>query len=288
MIKFENVSKQFKTDFWAKPFLALNGVSFHVGAGELVGFLGANGAGKTTAIKIIMQFIRQTDGGVVYGPQFVKDQNSIFSNVGFLPERPYFYPHLSGGEFLNYMGELNGVEARVRKSEIDRWTKRFQLDRFLDRKLGKYSKGMLQRLGFISCLLHCPDVLILDEPLSGLDPIGRKEIKDILVELNNDGKTIFFSSHIVSDVEQICQKVIVLEDGKFVYQGQIDTLIEKNMTPDYNIVVQAGSGNVDKFKISGDQKDETLKKILNEGGRIISVGQNRPTLEQIVYNIRRQ
>jgi ABC-2 type transport system ATP-binding protein len=211
MITFNNITKSFKTDFWAKPFKALDCVSFTIREGELTGFLGANGAGKTTSIKIMMKFIWQNAGEVIYSNKLGINQMEIFSNLGFVPERPYFYPHLTGREFLSFAGELCKVTRNDLKTAIDKWGEQFQIAHAIDRKVRGYSKGMLQRLGIISSLIHNPKIIILDEPLSGLDPVGRKEIKDALLDLNKQGKTIFFSSHIVSDVEEISIKVLVVE-----------------------------------------------------------------------------
>ncbi len=282
MIKFQKVSKVFKVDFWATPFKALDDLSFHIEEGGLIGFLGANGAGKTTSIKILMNFINKNSGEIIFGNNLGSNKREILSNIGYVPERPYFYPHLTGKEFIYYMGQLSDVSKSLLEARMIKWSERFQIDHALNRKIRAYSKGMLQRVGFVSALIHDPKVLILDEPLSGLDPIGRKEIKDVMLELNKEGKTIFFSSHIVSDVEEICEKIVVIDKGKLIYEGSVEDLIEENMKPDYHIKIKEGHG-FKNYVISNENKDHFLKDILDEGGEVISVVQKRPTLEEIVY-----
>jgi len=302
MIEFVNISKTYKVDFWSKTFWALNGVCFSLKQGELVGFLGANGAGKTTSIKILMKFIRPHSGQIVYSPFLGKTFKDVISKIGYIPERPYFYPHLTGREFATYMGQLNQIPASVIKDRIKLWSERFLIDHALDRKIYGYSKGMLQRVGFVAALIHDPLLLILDEPLSGLDPVGRKEIKDVMVELYKQGKTIFFSSHIVPDVEEICDKVIVLEKGKLLYQGPITTLIEKNVRSNYDIRVQGNleeqflnkfpvkfhdkTNQIFHFDITKNQRDDFLREVLSLGGNLLDLHQDKPTLEEIVYKIR--
>ena len=296
MIELQEISKTYRTDFWAKEFWPLDKVSFRVEEGGLVGFLGANGAGKTTAIKIIMRFIRPREGRVVFNPLLGKDFKSIFGKIGYIPERPYFYPHLTGREFVTYMGQLNGVKSAVISTRMQHWAERFLITYALDRKLSGFSKGMLQRIGFVAALIHDPLLLILDEPISGLDPIGRKEIKDCLKELHRSGKTIFFTSHIVSDVEEICDKVVVLEKGKLLYQGAIDQLIEENIRPNYVVrladynqfTLPSYVQNFDRGKaeIPVEKREEYLAAAISSGCKVVSVQQNRPSLEQIIYEIR--
>jgi ABC-2 type transport system ATP-binding protein len=281
MITFENITKNFKQDFWAKTFRALDSVNFTIKEGALTGFLGANGAGKTTSIKIMMKFIGASGGAILYGSSLGKTQKDIFSNLGFVPERPYFYAHLTGREFLSFAGELCNVSKSDLSKNIIVWSERFQIAHALDRKIRGYSKGMLQRLGIISAIIHNPKLLILDEPLSGLDPVGRKEIKDSLVELHKQGKTIFFSSHIVSDVEEICENVLVLEKGTVLYDGRVDELISKHMNSDYVI---KHNGNI--TTVSQEQKDLKMRELVEAGAMIDSLNQMRPTLEEIVYKIR--
>lgn len=283
MLEFHSITKVFKSDLFAKPFVAIDDLSFKVDEGAVVGFLGANGAGKTTSLKIAMDFTRATKGEVTFAG-LGKTKTEIFSNLGFLPERPYFYPHLTGREFCYYMGSLVDMPKKRIKAQIERWAPKFRIEFALDREIHTYSKGMLQRIGFLTTLLHDPKLIILDEPLSGVDPIGRKELKDIIVEINKLGKTVFFSSHIVSDVEEICDKVIFLKEGKLVYQGKVDEIINKNIKPISRIrYILDGKTYVDK--VENSDKKRLLESLLAKDADILSVEQDKPTLESIFYNV---
>jgi ABC-2 type transport system ATP-binding protein len=284
MINFINVSKTYKTDFWAKKFFALEGVSFSVNTKSLTGFLGANGAGKTTSLKILMDFVRQDSGSVQFDKSLGSNKKDIFSRIGYLPERPYFYQSLTGYEFLNYMGKLQGLDNKFLKEQIVKWSKTFNINYALDRKVKGYSKGMLQRLGMASTLLHDPQLVILDEPLSGLDPVGRKEIKDVLLELNKSGHTIFFSSHIVSDIEEICDDVVVLEKGKCIYSGKVNDLIVASGDFVWEVSYRNAIG-VSKESVTVEDKDNRIKQLIMDGSTILSVNLKRQSLESIIYKI---
>ncbi len=287
MIEFKEVEKKFKVDFWAKPFIALDNVSFTVLPSKITGFLGANGAGKTTSIKSIFKFIPIDSGEINYSSELGQNFKEVLSNIGYVPERPYFYPHLTGEEFVTYMGKLQDMKVPDIRSQMMKWAERFKIDHALSRKIHGYSKGMLQRLGFVTALIHNPQMIILDEPLSGLDPVGRKEIKEAMLELNKIGKTIFFSSHIVSDVEEVCSEVVVLEKGKNLYSGPIDNLIEKNNKSEFKLTYKLPDGRIEIVKESELKKKDLLEKTLSSGYEILSMNPLRPSLEEIVYNIRK-
>jgi ABC-2 type transport system ATP-binding protein len=299
MIHFKEVTKVFKTDIFSPPFCALDAVDFTVPEGSMVGFLGANGAGKTTSLKIIMDFIRPTSGNVVFDKSLGTTQLEIFKNIGFLPERPYFYPNLTGEEFIHFMGKLSEVPTNQIKHEISVWAPKFKIDYALKRELKTYSKGMLQRVGFLATILHHPKLVILDEPISGLDPIGRKELKDVIVEIQKEGKTIFFSSHIVPDVEEICDRVIFLKEGKLVYDGPVNTLLSKNNGQDYLFILQENGSqdfttpfkqkvqlpeSFSKYVVTASEKDHFLNEALQKKANIISIDSVRPSLEEIFYH----
>lgn len=285
MIRFEKIKKKFQHHFWDKEFLALDSISFEIKAGDLVGFLGANGAGKTTLIKILMDFIRADSGEVSFASDLGENKKEFFRNIGYLPEKAYLYPHLTGREFLTFTGKLNDIKNDDLNSLINSWSKTMQIFHAIDRNIHTYSKGMQQRLGFISALIHKPKFIILDEPLSGLDPVGRKDFKKILQELNAQGITIFFSSHVVSDVEEICNKVVFIEKGKLIYEGSIDELILKNSNDDYQI--KYFSGNELRIeKVSVSEKDNFLKNIINNNFNIVGVEKEKPSLEEIIYKIK--
>jgi ABC-2 type transport system ATP-binding protein len=287
MIEVISVKKSFQTDFWTKPFWALDDVSFSVPEGKIVGFLGANGAGKTTSLKIILGFIKANSGSVLFNQKWGSNFSNILSHIGYLPERPYFYPHLTGNEFLHYMGKLNNLNNHEIKSSISKWAPRLRIDFALDRKIRNYSKGMLQRLGFVCSLIHNPDLIILDEPVSGLDPIGRKEIKDVISEINKEGKTIFFSSHIVPDVEEICDSVIFLEKGKLIYQGSIEKLIHDNQKSTYELkYLNKNTNQLEILQVDSNNKESCISDQIRLGNDIISFNRDKLSLEEIFYKVK--
>ena len=286
MIEFSHITKKFQANFWEKEFIAVNDVSFKIETGDLVGFLGANGAGKTTLIKILMDFSRQTSGEIIFDQTMGQSLNEIKSSIGYLPERPYLYPHLSGREFLEYVGKINSIESETLNNLIQTWSTKLQIDHALLKLTKSYSKGMLQRLGFVSCLIHNPKFLVLDEPLSGLDPVGRRDFKRILVELNKSGVTIFFSSHIVSDVEEICNKVIFIEKGNLVYQGKLDTLLDKHANDLFSIKALIGD-KIETVHLNNAEKNKYIEKMILEKNDILEIEKEKITLEEIIYKIKK-
>lgn len=285
MLAFDNITKIFNSDLFSQAFVALEKLSFQVKEGAITGFLGANGAGKTTSLKIAMDFIRPTSGNLSFDKKLGTRRSEVLRNIGYLPEKPYFYPHLKGHEFCHYMGALSGLTKKEINDRIKTWAPRFKIDFALDRVLNTYSKGMLQRIGFLVTLLHDPKLIILDEPLSGLDPIGRKDLKDVIVEINKQGKTVFFSSHIVSDVEEICGEVIFLKKGKLVYQGSVDQIIQDNIKP-RSIIRYRHNNNFDSLFVNLEDKQKEILKLIQENKEIISVNNEKLTLEEIIYNVK--
>lgn len=299
MINFKNVTKIFKSDLLSQHFVALDNVSFNIPAGSMVGFLGANGAGKTTSLKIIMDFIRPTSGEIEFDKKILgSTRMDVFKNIGFLPERPYFYPNLTGEEFLTFMGDISAMPKNEIKAETTKWAPRFKIDHALKRELKTYSKGMLQRIGFMATIIHQPKLIILDEPLSGLDPIGRKELKDVIVEVHKAGKTVFFSSHIVPDIEEICDRVIFLKDGKLIYDGPVNTLLMNDKEKDFVVTLQGKEvkfqtphknltnlpDNVVKVVVRSEHKDALLTEAIKLKTNIFSLEMIKPSLEEIFYN----
>lgn len=223
-ISTKNLGKIYRVGFFMRQVEGLRDLSLEVGQGEAFGFIGPNGAGKTTTIKILMGLHRPTSGSAsLFGVDV--NESAARSRVGFLPERPYFYEHLSAREVLHFYGQLSGMESDMRADRIEMLLERVQLTRFADVSLAKYSKGMLQRVGLCQTLLHDPDLVVLDEPMSGLDPVGRALVRDLIIEQRDAGKTVFFSSHILSDVEAICDRVAILVAGELRESGPIDEVV---------------------------------------------------------------
>jgi ABC-2 type transport system ATP-binding protein len=285
MLKLSNITKSFNSDLFRKEFVAVDKLSFSINPGKIIGFLGANGAGKTTTMKMLMDFIRPSSGEIIYSKELGKDKNEILSNIGFLPERPYFYPHLTGREFCFYMGQLSGLNKAKIKDQVDIWAPIFKIDFALDRAIRNYSKGMLQRIGFLVTLLHDPKLIILDEPLSGLDPIGRKELKEVIKKVNGVGKTVFFSSHIISDVEEVCEEVIFIKNGKLFYEGSVANIIKEH-SKDESIIVFEENGEIKSLNISNELKNKKLMELVSNKATIIKVENDKPSLEEIVYNVK--
>ena len=297
MIILDKVSKSFETELFKAKKKVLNQISLEIKKGSITGFLGANGAGKSTIIKLIMGFIKADEGKLHFNKELGITNKSIYSKIGFLPERPFFYPHLTGREFLQYLGGLNDLSSSVLREKIDLFSSRLSLKNHLDKKVHNYSKGMLQRLGIISCLIHDPMLLILDEPLSGMDPPGRKEIKEILLECHENGKTIFFSSHILSDVEEICDRVIVLDAGNLKFQGYKTELLPikntfiiklwgkmENIKPNLILEIKNKGGNTE-LEVSEENLQEFLANVSITGSKIQSIKRKNSTMDEIIFGI---
>ena len=223
-IETEKLGKEHRIGFWRRRVCALSQLDLTVHEGEVFGYLGPNGAGKTTTLKLLMGLLHPTSGKVrILGrpPGDVRIQQQ----VGFLPEQPSFYEYLTGRELLNFYGQLLGLDRPTRRERVERLAGQLRIESALDLQLRKYSKGMLQRIGLAQALLNDPRLVLLDEPMSGLDPIGRREVRDLLLRLKSEGRTVFFSSHIIPDVEVVCDRVGILVGGRLVAQGPIDEIL---------------------------------------------------------------
>jgi ABC-2 type transport system ATP-binding protein len=223
-IEVVDLAKTYRTPFRRRKVEALRGVTFHVRRGEIFGFLGPNGAGKTTAIRTLMGLIKQSAGSAKIFGHLIPSR-AARARVGFLPEQPYFYDYLSVVELLDLVGRLFGIGGAERRKRADRLIERVGLERARDQHLKRYSKGMLQRAGLAQALMNDPDLVVLDEPMTGLDPIGRKEVRDLILELRDGGKTVFFSTHILADAEAIADRVAIVARGKLEAQGAPDELV---------------------------------------------------------------
>ncbi len=234
-LEVSGVSKRFRTDFWKKQFTALDNVSFQVPKSTICGLIGPNGAGKTTAIKVVLGFIKANTGSVKIFGQDASNRKT-HENVGYLPEQAYYYDYLKPVEFLDFYAKLFGLSKHVREERIDSLLKLVGLSDKKDIKLRSFSKGMLQRIGIAQALINDPQFVILDEPMSGLDPIGRKEVRDIILKLKENGKTVLFSTHILPDVENLCDHVVMIVKGKLRASGTIDQLIQPDVQS-FDVVV---------------------------------------------------
>jgi ABC-2 type transport system ATP-binding protein len=225
-LRISNLSKVYKTGFIPKKIVALQQVSLEVEQGEIFGLLGPNGAGKTTTLKCILSLVHPDSGTIELLGDPVPSPNAM-ARIGFLSENPYVYEFLSGREYLIFSGQLHGLTTEQARRKADELLQFFHLNDAATRPLRKYSKGMLQRIGLAQALVNDPDFLILDEPMSGLDPVGRKEVRDLLLSLKSKGRTLLFSSHILSDAELICDRVAILLKGKVQMIGKVQTLMKQ-------------------------------------------------------------
>ena len=223
-VETEKLGKEHRIGFWRKRICALSQLDLTVHEGEIFGYLGPNGAGKTTTLKLLMGLLRPTSGdarlfGLPLGDVRAKQQ------IGFLPEQPSFYDYLTGRELLDFFGQLLGLDRSLRRERVERLARQLRIESVLDLQLRTYSKGMLQRIGLAQALLNDPRLVLLDEPMSGLDPVGRREVRDLLLRLKSEGRTVFFSSHIIPDVEVVCDRVGILVAGRLVAQGPLDEIL---------------------------------------------------------------
>lgn len=229
VIDIQNLSKDYEVGFWKKRKVrALDSLTLQVNQGEIFGFLGANGAGKTTTLKLLMRLIFPTDGTARILGRDIADV-PMHSLIGYLPENPYFYDYLTPREFLDYCAKLFGIEKRIREERTSEVLNRVRLDeKQWNVQLRKFSKGMLQRVGLAQALINDPKVIFLDEPMSGLDPIGRRQVRDLIASLREDGKTVFMCSHILSDIEVLCDRVAIMKKGRLDQIGHLDQLRQRD------------------------------------------------------------
>jgi ABC-2 type transport system ATP-binding protein len=299
ILAVEGLAKSYPTGFWRKRVRVLSGVSFSVYRNEIVGFLGPNGAGKTTTIKILNRLAFPDEGKVVLFGEEIGADAEFRHRIGFMPEQPYFYEYLTGAEFLRLCGNLCGLSTGRTESRASELLHRVGLSGAGETAIRKYSKGMMQRLGLAQALLHDPELVILDEPMSGLDPMGRMEVRGLIRELKTAGKTVFFSSHIISDVEALCDRVIMLHRGRKVAEGRVEELIGAEtiftemvvapiLGPDAlaaaGIPPESGyaQGEVLVLRASGvEEANRWMAGVLKAGGRVVSCVPVKRRLEEI-------
>src|SRR5437773_422653 len=225
-IETENLTKEYPFGFLhLMKKTSLEGLNMQVETGEVFGFIGPNGAGKSTTIKLLMRLIFPTAGSARILGKPISDME-MHRDIGYLPEQPYFYDYLTAAEVLDYFARFHDLTAADRKERVERMLKKVGLETARKIQLRKYSKGMLQRVGLAQAILHDPKIVILDEPMSGLDPVGRREVRDIILELKREGKTVMFSTHILSDAEMLCDRVGVIVGGKLRGMGAPEQLVD--------------------------------------------------------------
>ena len=223
VLAFDDVSFSYRGD-WLNRVRSLDAVSFAVPAGAAYGFLGANGAGKSTSIKLTVGLLTVQRGTIRVFGQLV-GADALRARIGFLPEQPYFYENLQVHEYLAYLGKLSGLRGPALRAAVDRVSGLLDLAELARRKLGSFSKGMRQRFGLAQAIIHQPDLIILDEPFSGLDPLWRARFKEVMAAERQRGATLFFSTHILADVEDLCDHYAVIDHGRVLEQGRLDALI---------------------------------------------------------------
>ena len=287
------LAKSYKVGFWRKHEReALSPLTLAVQEGEVFGYLGPNGAGKTTTLKLLMGLIYLTSGSAtILGCPL--DDPKMKAQVGFLPEQPYFYDYLSARELLTYLATLSGAPAGERQRRVEEVLHRVGLYEHADVQLRKFSKGMLQRVGIAQAIVHDPKLIFLDEPMSGLDPIGRREVRDLIQSLKDDGKTIFFSTHILSDAETLCDRVAVLNHGQLrgigvvadlvrEVSGRIEVVWEGVAAMDALVELGAethSSGAIFRAMLPERSLERAVDVIRQSGCRLISLTPVRATLE---------
>lgn len=222
MISFKDVRKTFRTER-SKTVCALEGLSLTINQDEVFGCIGPNGAGKSTTIKLLLDLIRPDSGSITIDGQPTSNETSRV-RVGYLPENPYIYDFLTAQEYLNYAGRLSEMPAAAIKLRSEQLLTKLKLDQAAKRRISGYSKGMQQRTAIAAALIHDPELVVLDEPMSGLDPLGRKLIFDLIAELKQQGKTVFISSHVLTDIERLCDRVGIIVQGQLRFEGQVQEL----------------------------------------------------------------
>jgi len=293
-IEIQGLSKDYAVGFWKKRLRpALRPLNLSVKSGETFGFLGPNGAGKTTTLKLLMGIIFPTAGSAtILGKDFHDPE--VKRRIGFLPEQPYFYDYLSAPELLDYYARLSGMPPTGRSQRVTQLLERVGLGDVGSKHLRKFSKGMLQRVGIAQAIIHDPEVLFFDEPMSGLDPLGRHEIRELLQSLKDDGKTVFFSTHILSDAEALCDRVAVIHKGELRGIGVVNDL-RAGIAEKAEVIWEGAhalsgvAGSLAESHVTGETVrgvvrsqdiDLLLEKLRQQRARLISVTPLQGTLEE--------
>src|SRR5580704_12470474 len=292
-IEILGLEKTYLVGFWRKrPKRALHPLHLAVEDGEIFGFLGPNGAGKTTTLKLLMGLVFPTAGSArILGREWTDP--SVKAQIGFLPEQPYFYDYLTAHELLEYYGQLSGVPAKQRKQRVERVLDQVGLHDVQGVQLRKFSKGMLQRVGIGQAILHDPKLVFFDEPMSGLDPMGRREVRDLMEQLKHEGKTVFFSTHILSDAEALCDRVAIIHKGELrgvgavadltsSVHGKVEIVWQGTTVPSSLRALGAEchvTGDTVRAVLSEANQDTAIEALRRERLRLISVIPVRTSLE---------
>ena len=298
-IRTRALSKDFYVGFWRpRPYRALNNLSIDVEAGDVFGFLGPNGAGKTTTLKLLMQLVFPTSGEAEILGKPLGDVG-VRRRIGYLPENPYFYDHLTAEEVLDYFGRLFGMSAAERRQRVPATLDRLGIGAERRLALRKFSKGMLQRVGLAQAILNDPEVLFLDEPMSGLDPLGRRDVRALILDLRDQGRTIFFSSHILSDAEALCSRVAIVAKGQLAAAGSLSDLSHFQVLGWELVMSGVPPAALDRLRsrarrvqpVAGDRyvidlppdgrPEDIARELSGAGATLISINPLRETLEDV-------
>lgn len=301
VIEITDLVKDYETGFFKKKKVrAVDGISLSVKGGQIFGFLGGNGAGKTTTIKILMSLLYPTAGSAKILGQDISDF-TMHGRIGYCPENPYFYDYLTPRELLTYFGDLFGIDKAKTKDKAEDLLGKVGLDeKDRSKQLRKFSKGMLQRVGLAQSLINDPEIVFLDEPMSGLDPIGRREVRELIAGLREKGTTVFMSTHILSDVEALCDEVAILRKGKLAASGKLDDLLVSHAeTQVFEVTLRGISPDgfefpgIDASQISSrahgvmvriedeSQIDSLLAAARKQGGHLVSIQPTKQSLEEL-------
>ena len=306
VIEIKGLTKDYEKGFWKKKTIrALEDLDLSVEGSQIFGFPGGNGAGKTTTIKLLMSLIFPTSGSARILGKDIGD-TSMHQLIGYCPESPYFYDYLKATEIMDYFGQLFGLDKAARAKRTEELLSRVSLDRKdWNKQLRKFSKGMLQRVGLAQCLINDPQIVFMDEPMSGLDPVGRRQVRELIAELRDEGKTIFMSSHILTDIEALCDNVAILRSGRLVETGNLSELLRSEGSEtgfeismgavsvealsaelgslagiEFNIKPNGFSINVE----SEEEVSQVLKGLRKLDGKLIGVNQVKQSLEELFVN----
>jgi len=299
-LEIENLRKSFRVGFLGRTRrVALDGLSLRMFRGEILGYLGPNGSGKTTTLKVLMGLV-SADGGTARILGKPLEDRSWRHRIGFLPENPYFYDYLTPAEYLDYVGRLFGLPAAARRERARQVVHRVGLEGSFTVPMRRFSKGMLQRVGIAQALINDPEIVFLDEPMSGLDPIGRHMVRDVILDLKRQGRTVFFSTHILPDAEALCDRVALLREGHLLKVGRLDEILGQQISH-FEVLLSGGDGPDpaaltkgilarqrlgERWRLEVEESALTpvLEAATRAGSRILSVVPVRQSLEDFFFS----